>query len=357
MALLAFVVAASAPVFAQQIVPIDPDIAELDGMDRPIEPPNIFEDAQAYAQRRCVKLYGGGIAREKGYGTGILVSRDGQILTAANILAANERIRVVTPDGELHYGQVVRRSDELQVALIKIEAETPEYFRVQEKAAAAHGDWVLAVSNAFKIADRQEPLSVNLGVVSLRTRLDTKKRMRDVDFEGDALIIDAITSNPGAPGGALVTIDGVLAGIIGKIIESKDTGTRLNYAVPNDQLRMFLDGKPINAEEEMPEAPPYTGIMIFKLGGESAPAYVDRVVPGSPAAFAGFKRDDMILSLGGEMVPTVDKYVELEPKLKPDEAVTIIVKRKSELIALELTPMAIDLDGEEDEESDDDTDQ
>ena len=368
MAMLMLNVAWLSPAFAQdasvetQVLPLPEEPGDDEPDPQPVpafvplpagepddEPRNIFKQAQARAQARCVKLYGAGIANEEAYGTGILVSDDGLILTAATILTANESLRVMTPDGEVHYAKQVRRSEPLQLMLLKIDAATPDYFVVDDEPVAATGDWVLAVSNAFKIADRGEQLSVNLGVVSLRTKLDVKKRMQDVTYEGDALIVDAITSNPGAAGGAMVTLDGRLAGMVGKIIESKEIGTRLNYAVPNDQLRLFLDDKPLIADtgDDEPKGKPYTGIKVFVLGGERAPAYIDRIMPGSPASLAGLKRDDLILTLDGEVVRSVEHYQELEPTLAPDKPITVIVKRRSELVTVTLKPRELPRDDDE----------
>ena len=80
-----------------------------------------FRDAIAYAQKRCVKVYGGGAGREHGYATGLVVSPDGLILTAQGIYLSEERVRVVLPDGSRHNAEVLRRSEPLQAALLKID--------------------------------------------------------------------------------------------------------------------------------------------------------------------------------------------------------------------------------------------
>jgi S1-C subfamily serine protease len=138
---------------------------------------------------------------------------------------------------------VLQQNARLQLALLKIDAETPEYFELSAEPVARKGDWILAINNAFKVADGPEPLSVNLGVISLRTRLQLRRGVQDFSYDGDVLLIDAITSNPGAAGGAVVTADQRLAGMIGKVIESTSTNTRLNYAVPSDLLAQFVVGK------------------------------------------------------------------------------------------------------------------
>jgi len=300
---------------------------------------NPFRAAIAYAQRRCVKVYGGGAGREHGYATGLIVSPDGLILTAQGIYLSEERVRVILPDGSRHEAEIVRRSEALQAALLKVEAKTPEYFALVAEDPVRQGDWVLAVSNAYNVAAPEEPLSVNLGVVSLRAELEARHRTQDVPYEGDVLLVDAITSNPGAPGGALMTADGRLAGMLGKLFVSTSTNTRINYAVPVARLAEFVTAR--TAAGEAPETPggkPYLGIRLFTLSGKRAPAYVDRVEDGSPAAEAGVRKDDLILAVNRTPVRTCQACEEAFAELAPGRAVALLVKRGRTVLTLTVTP-------------------
>lgn len=300
-----------------------------------------FTDAVAAAQKRTVKIYGAAIGREAGYASGLIVSGDGQILTAQGIYLASDRIRVTLPDGTTHLAQVLRRSEPLQAALLKIDVATPDYFQLSQQGVVRTGDWVLAISNSFKVADGPEPLSVNLGVISLRTQIDAKFGTQDVAYRDEMLLLDAITSNPGAAGGAVVTADGRLAGMIGKIIESKSTNTRLNYAVPADLLARFLSG----SSAEPPSAPALTGgkaelgIRLFSLGGRRAPAYVDRILPNSPAANAGLQSDDLIVAVAGTVVRSISDYDRAVETLVPGQEIMLAVKRRQQLIDVPITPV------------------
>jgi serine protease Do len=239
-----------------------------------------FAPAIARAQERTAKVFGGSIGRTPGYATGVIVSNQGDILTAAGSLLATENLRVTLADGSEHTARVVRRSNGLQAAWLKIDAATPHWFDLSQAPSAAAGDWVMAVSNAFKVADGNEPLSVNLGVVSLRTKLDARRGFQDFPYEGEVVLYDAITSNPGAAGGAVIDADGKLVGMIGKVIEAKNTNTRLNYAVPHDQLADFLAGKEPATTPAIATnaAKGDLGVRVFPLGGRKSPAYIDRVV-------------------------------------------------------------------------------
>lgn len=301
-----------------------------------------FATAVAAAQARTVKIYGGSIGRTPGYATGIVVSDKGDILTEQGSLLATGNLRVVLPDGSEHSAQVVRRSQSLQTAHLKIDAATPLFFDLAPpEEAAANGDWVLAVSNCFKVANGTEPMSVGLGVLSLRMRLDARRGAQDFPYDGDVLLVDAITSNPGAAGGAVVDLKGELVGMIGKVIEGKNTNTRLNYAVPRDLLAAFVAGKEQSSDVAVsPAQKGDLGLRLFPLGGRKSPAYIDRVVSGSPAAVAGLKADDLLMSVGGHVIKEAGDFEKVSESLAAGTEVLVEVKRKNELLQFKVTPVA-----------------
>jgi serine protease Do len=180
-----------------------------------------------------------------------------------------------------------------------------------------------------------------VGVLQLRTHLSARRGVQDFPYNGDVLLIDAITSNPGAAGGAVVGVDGKLAGMIGKVIEGVNTNTRLNYAVPTNLLHGFLT-KPdeVATNDTTPpgnDQPGELGIRLFGLAGRRGPAFVDRVVAGSPAAAAGIKSDDLVISLGGKAIKSSDDFQKSIALIKAGQEVAIIVKRKNDLVTLQLT--------------------
>ncbi len=305
-----------------------------------------FRDAMDYAQKRCARLYGGGAGREHGYATGLIVSPNGLILTAQGIYLGSDFIRVVLPDGRRFEAKEVRRSEKLQAALLQVEAKTPLYFSLADDPKVEQGDWVFAVSNTFNVSSTDEPLSVCLGIVSVRAEMEARHRKQDVPYEGEVLVVDAITSNPGSPGGAVCTLDGKLVGMIGKLFESVNTRTRINYAVPVDMLRRFVEGKDDKEEAPTPTEPVeptpgqggYVGIRLFKLSGDKAPAYVDAVAPGSPAQTAGIRKDDLVLAIDQEAIRNCREYDEAVARLKPGQAVRVMLKRGTTIQSVTLTP-------------------
>jgi serine protease Do len=301
---------------------------------------NALQLAIDYGQARMVKVIGAGAGRVEGYGTGILVSPDGQILTSQGVFLDGQQTRVILADGSTHEATILRRDRELQLALLKIERPTPEFFELSNRPVGEQGDWVVALNNAFKVADKQEPVSVMLGVIALRTTMEARLNERDVAYRGELVLIDAITSNPGAAGGAVLTLDRRLVGVVGKIINSSETNTRLNYAVPVELVAAFVAGK--SSESDAATRPVgkvgELGIRIMELGGRKDPAYIDRVVRGGPADQAGLKPDDLIVSIGGEKIGTVRDYLQVVARLEAGQEVIIVVKRGLELLRLPVVP-------------------
>ncbi|MEM6470367.1 MAG: S1C family serine protease [Planctomycetota bacterium] len=302
---------------------------------------NAFELATSLAQSRVVKIFGAKVGRTPGYATGLIVGTDGEIITANGTYLNGERIRVVLPDGSSHLAKAVRRSRVDQMALLKIPVQTEQYFDLSQSSSVFKGQWVLSVSNLFKIADGSEPASVMLGVVSLKTTLEAKRGNQAFPYEGAVVLLDAISSNPGAPGGAVVDANtGDLVGMIGPVLQSRSSGTKLNYAIPAAVLREFVErDSPIKVDEKrMLVGKPHIGIKLFRLDGKRAPAYVDRVTKGSPAAEAGLRPDDAILGIGDERIKTVQQYDEVSKTLTPGESIEFAVKRGNRLLQIMLTP-------------------
>lgn len=295
------------------------------------------------AQPKTVKIFGASVGRVEGYGTGIIVSKDGHIITGNGVYLNGYSTRVTLNNGETFPVKVIRRDPNLQLALLKIDTSTPDFFELGETPSAQKGDWVIAISNAFKVAERAEPLSVTLGILSLETKMTAKRRGTEVIYDGQLYLIDCITSNPGAAGGAVVTAEGKLVGMIGKLIESQETNTRMNYAVPEKLLARFLAGKSSESTQanDVPKsnsALADLGITLFALGGRKSPAFVERVRRGSAAKKAGIRTDDLIVTLAGQTISNATDYRSVLATLVPGEKTVIVVKRRNSLERFDIVP-------------------
>lgn len=303
------------------------------------------------SQPKLAKVIGAGAGGVDGYASGIVVSDDGLLLTMQGIFLDGRQVRVELNDGKSYSATVLRRDRTLQLALLKIEADTElEFFELSDGPVGQRGDWVVALSNAFKVANESEPMSAMIGIISLRSSIDARLNDRAVAYKGPLVLIDAITSNPGAGGGAVVNHNGQLVGMIGKLINSSETNTRINYAVPAEILKQFVDGNLDETGSDYPTQDNQSGgakkvtgtadlgIVIFSLGDRNDPAYVDRVGRGSAASKLGLKPDDLIVAIDGVQIATVTEYKKVVDRLTPGIEVSIVFKRGSQLKRLTITP-------------------
>src|SRR5579883_127020 len=314
---------------------------------------------------KLVKLFGaGGFRGLQSYGTGILVSPDGYILTINSHILNTQDLRVHMADGTHYHGKVVAIEPELDVALVKIgdnklKVEDLPYFDVV--AAAKHpivepGTGVLAFSNQFQIATRDEPMSVQRGVVASYSKLYGRIGIFEATYKGDVYVVDAITNNPGAAGGALTTRKGELLGLIGKELRNELTNTWINYAIPiNARITVTqADGKEatvsildiIEKKEKYKPLTPgkknegpgvYTGIMLVADPVERTPPYIEEVVPGSPADKAKLQPDDLIVYIDGILVGDIHTFNEVLSRYHPNQSVKLEIQRDRKLQSITLT--------------------
>ena len=303
----------------------------------------VFDKAIDASQKKMVKVFGAGAGRVESYATGMIVSENGLIITRQGVFLEGNQVRVITADGKTHAAAVLKRNRELQAALIKIPVKTPDHFKLTDKMVSRKGDWVVALSNAFKVADKSEDVSATLGCISLRSYIEAKRNKRDIAYKGPVILIDCITSNPGAAGGAVVNADGDLVGMIGTIIKSDETNTRLNYAVPSETLKKFVEGKlevstAVANKTEKARKKADLGIRMMKFVGKREPPYADKVIRNSPAYEIGIRPDDLIVSLNGKTTKTIADFHEAMAEIEPGKEVIIIFKkpRTDEIIRVPL---------------------
>lgn len=318
-----------------------------------------FELAIETVSPRVVRLYGMKAGLSAGYESGTLVSDDGLVVTVLSLLLDSQRLRAVIQDGTMFGAEVIASDEERQLALLRL---TPmsrydrrgnriaggevgpgrfDYFESGNSRNLTPGDWVLAAGNPFKVAEGPEPISVASGVFSVRVELDAKRKTRAFPYHGEVLVIDAITSTPGSPGGPLVDIDGQWLGVVGRIVVSNRTRTNLNYAIPVEVVQAFVEsalnpGSPDKSESAARSAP-YHGIKLFELGYRKKLVYVERVKRKSPAQKAGIRKDDLIVSVGGRNVSDIQSFKTLMNAKSPGDKVDVVVIRGEQLENFTLT--------------------
>ena len=319
---------------------------------------------------KMVKIFGsGGFRGVVNYSTGILVSPDGHILTVASQTLDTSELIIHLYDGRKMKATVVVTEPELDIALLKIKVEgiKPEepsgldlpYFDFEEslkRPPAVAGDWILGFSNQFEIATRNEPMSVQQGTITSYSKLHGRRGIFDFPYTGDVYVVDAITNNPGAGGGALTDRKGQLLGIIGREIKNTLSETWINYAIPLNAKVDLKDGEKtvtVTLPEFVSKAmkgqykPVVKPIVALTAGGfhgikfvpnilERTPPYIDELFPNSPAAKAGVQINDLVSFLDGEPIYSIKAFNDFLRKTRPGMTLRLEVRRGDNLQTIEL---------------------
>jgi serine protease Do len=309
-------------------------------------------DISDQVNQRMVKLFGqGGFRGTTSYGTGIVVSPDGFVLTATSPMLDTAELTVHLWDGRRVKARVLVQEPELDAALVKIEKiEDLPYFDIAKAAKGAQaqpGDWVLAFSNQFEIATRDEPMTVQHGVISAKIKLRGRRGIFEVPYDGEVYVLDAITNNPGAAGGAVTTRKGELIGLVGKELKNALTDTWINYAVPIQVVADFVekakkgDYKVVVKTKTITGPAAFHGLILVPNVVERTPPFVEDTLPGSPAARAGLRPDDLIIYVNDEKITSIKEFKDIVDKGKPGDEFKLEVRRGDKLttVKLKLEPL------------------
>jgi serine protease Do len=293
-----------------------------------------------------VKVHGAsGLATISGYATGIIVSDQGHILTLDQIMLQKDRTRVVLYDGSVHPAQLLPEDGKLNVRLLKIDPSLvqgelkPLWPPAPDEAAFRTGQFVVSIGNCFRLAEFSEKVSATFGVVVGRANTALRYRMADVKYDGDLILTDAC-NNPGHYGGGLFALDGRWIGLNMRLLDSTETNTMLSAAIPSRDLLPYLEQHVRGVEREVVEVvkkPVWTGVVLFEPAGrQSPPAYVDRVLPDSPAAQLGLRPDVLIVRVDDYSVRSCREFRTVLERYGPGDKVVLTWKRGTQVSRADL---------------------
>jgi serine protease Do len=272
-----------------------------------------------------------GPRREHGLGSGVIVTKDGYILTNNHVVDGAEVVKVTLTDGREFTAKVVGRDPKSDIAVVKIDASNLPIVPVADSDKVQVGDIVLAVGNPFGVGQ-----TVTTGIVSAMGR----GNMGIEDYE-DFIQTDAAI-NPGNSGGALVDAEGRLIGINTAILSRSGGNQGIGFAIPSDLANQVMDSLVKYGHVTRG----YVGVMIqdvtpalakeFKLQGSKG-ALVGEVVPKGPADKAGIKDGDVVIEFNGKSVADSRHLKLAVAETKPDSTVAVKVLRDGAMKTLEVT--------------------
>jgi serine protease Do len=261
--------------------------------------------------------------RERGLGSGVIVSPNGYILTNNHVVDGATDVKVTLFDQRELKAHVVGTDAKVDLAVLKIDTADLPAIVIGDSSKIQIGDYALAVGDPFGVGK-----TVTMGIISATGR-------HNLGIEGyeDFIQTDA-PINPGNSGGALINDRGELIGINTAIISHGAEGNQgIGFAIPVNLARTVMDeiiktGKVTRA---------YLGILpqdvtpaIAKSFGvkEFTGALVGQVTPDSPAAKSGLKNGDIILELDGKPVSDANSLRMSISMMAPGTTVNMKVLRE-----------------------------
>ncbi len=268
-----------------------------------------------------------------GQGSGVCISPDGWILTNYHVAGNRRNQRVRLAGGRAFTADAVGWDVHGDISLCKLrDAKDLPFCELGDSDALRIGQPVIAVGNPFMLGNRNWEPSVSMGIIS------ALHRYMDNPGYFDAIQTDA-QINPGNSGGPLVTLDGKVVGINGRIDVRRfasRVNTGLGYAVPVNQIRRYMEA--FKAGGRVREGC-IEGLVVGECGradyedvGEYGDGvFVGGVTQGTPADRAGFEPGDIIFELGGYRIHNINRFYGAAANWPQGETVTVKVRRKGEV--------------------------
>src|SRR5260370_1882901 len=260
--------------------------------------------------------------KEHALGSGVIVSKDGYLLTNSHVVDKATQIDVTLSDKREFKARLVGADPKTDIAVLKIDATNLPTLTFADSSRVQVGDYALAIGNPFGVGQ-----TVTLGIVSAKGRGNLGIEEYEDFIQTDAAI------NPGNSGGALVNSQGDLVGIKTASISPNSGGNNgVGFAIPSN-LAHSVTNQLVN-QVEVQHA--FTAVTLqpgkpalaqaFGLSG-SRGALVGDVSPNTPASRAGLQSGDVIVEFNGEPVMDSNQLRNNVSMMAPGTSATLKVIR------------------------------
>ena len=272
-------------------------------------------------------------------GSGVIISRDGYIVTNNHVVEGAEILEVTLDDNRTFTAKVIGADPTTDIALIKIDGDNFPFIPWGDSDNLKVGEWVLAIGNPFNLAS-----TVTAGIVSAKARninIINKNTAIEAFIQTDAAV------NPGNSGGALVNVSGELVGIITAIASPTGTFSGYSFAVPERIARKIVS----DLMEYGTVQRAFIGISINEVTSDLAHkngvtslngVYVSSVADGGAAAEAGIKSGDIIIKVNDVEVNKVSELQEQIGRYRPGQQISVTVLHNDKTRTVMLTLRNID---------------
>jgi len=274
-------------------------------------------------------------------GSGIIVSKDGYILTNNHVVEnLGGNIEVSVSDGRKFKAKIIGTDPKTDLAVIKINANNLSTIKFANSDKANIGDVVIAIGNPFGIGE-----TVTMGIISALGR----SNIGIVEYENFIQTDAAI--NPGSSGGALVSTKGELIGINTAILTKSGGYEGIGFAIPTNMAKKVF--KNIMTDGQVQRG--WLGAAVQDENVEIAKLFTKKIVKGvviteiikdSPAFVSGLQKGDIIISVNNKEIlnKTQVKNDIAETMIGKKIKINVIRKGKNETISVKISKLPKDLE-------------
>ena len=265
-------------------------------------------------------------------GSGVLVSKEGLILTNHHVIEGADKIEIALGDGRKTIAKLIGSDPETDIALLKIDLpDLPEPIVLGNLSNVHVGDVVLAIGNPFGVGQ-----TVTAGIVSALGRDHLGINTFENFIQTDAAI------NPGNSGGGLVDTKGQLIGINTAIFSKSGGSMGIGFAIPVNLAKQVMESIVTNGfvtrgwmgvepRDLSPEI-----IEAFKLPKDAKGVLISGVLKNGPAELGGVKPGDILKEVNDESIKDVRSLLNNVASLTPGNSAKVVVDRKGQSVVLSI---------------------
>jgi len=264
----------------------------------------------------------------QGEGSGVIISKDGYIITNNHVISGAKSVTVVLSGGKEVTASIVGADDQSDIAVVKIDSKyVTSVAALGDSSKVEVGEFVVAIGNPL---GQEFAGSVTFGVISAVNRtLDYSNGIQVPLFQTDAAI------NPGNSGGALVNKNGEVVGInTAKIAETGVEG--MGFSIPINYVKPIVSDIIKYKQVQRPTI----GIALdyyTDSRGNPVGMYIVKVYSGSGAAKAGLKEGDIIVEIDGKKIKSFNDIMNIIANHKIGDTITIKVLRDGDTKSFKVT--------------------
>jgi serine protease Do len=274
------------------------------------------------------RFFGEGATKEnalRSLGSGILISKDGEILTNYHVVRHADTIKVKLANQTEFEARLVGKDERTDLALIRIRRSGGNlpFARLGSSSQLDVGDWVMAIGNPFGLEH-----TVTAGIVSAKGRV-IGAGPYDNFIQTDASI------NPGNSGGPLINATGEVVGVNSAIFTQRGGNIGIGFAIPIDLAKKVVEQLRKNGRVirgwlgiRAQDVAPQTAISLGLSRGAGEVALITEVTDGSPAAEAGIRAGDVIVELNGKPVPKSHDLPSIIADTPPGHKISLKINRE-----------------------------